>query len=84
MITIYYYYRKDGRWVRAEKIFYSVESASRFCWSMKTRKLILDGWATFDPEDNAELQRRVDIAKINGWRMRWKEEANDIYYSSRK
>ena len=69
MITIYFYYRKDGKWEKGQKIMYSVESAIRFCWSMKNRKMILDGWSCYDPEDNEELQRNVNIAKINGWRL---------------
>ena len=71
MIIIYYYYwKKDcpkSHWEKAEKIFYSVLTASRFCWGMKKRKMILDGWACDDPEDNQQLNQKVNIAKINGW-----------------
>lgn len=72
MIIVYFYYWKvDGlkrHWEKAEKIFYSIESASRFCWSMKNNKLLmLDGWSCSDPEDNQAMQRKVNIAKINGW-----------------
>ena len=71
MITIYYlYWKKDGlkgHWEKAEKIFYSIAPAIRFCWSMKNRKMILDGWSCYDPEDNHQMQQKVNIAKINGW-----------------
>ena len=69
MIIVYYYYRKTATssCEKCQKIFYSVDSASRFCWSMKNRwKMILDGWSCDYPEDNQEMNRRVDIAQING------------------
>ena len=69
MITIYYYYWKDGHWQQAEKIFSSVIMASRFCWSMKNKKMILDGWKCYYPEDNQEMNIKVNIAKINGWHI---------------
>ena len=70
MITIYYYYWSQGHWIKDEKIFYELEPAIRFCWSMKHKKMMLDGWGCFDPEDNQVMQQRVNIAKINGWRFR--------------
>ena len=67
MIIVYYYYWKDGHWEKAEKIFYSVVMASRFCWSMKNRKMMLDGWSCDNPEDNQSMHQKVNITKINGW-----------------
>ena len=74
MIRVYFYYWKvDGfnkRWEKGEKSFNSVESASKFCWSMKNNKhLVLDGWSCDDPEDNQEMNIKVNIAKINGWKV---------------
>ena len=70
MITIFYFYwsKKENKFKEAEQIFYSVQSAIRFCWSMKNRKMVLNGWSCFDLEDNEYMQRKVDISKINGWR----------------
>ena len=69
MITIYYYFwnKTEHQWKRSEKAFNDLPSAIRFCWSMKNRRMRLDGWRTYDPEDNEVLQRKVNIAKINGW-----------------
>lgn len=67
MIIVYFFYRADNKWKKGQKVFYSTDSASRFCWSMKNRKMILDGWSCYDPEDNVYLQRVVNISKINGW-----------------
>ena len=72
MIIVYYYYWKkesgfNSHWEQAEKIFYSVAMASRFCWSMKNRKMMLDGWSCDNPEDNQAMHQKVNIAKINGW-----------------
>lgn len=71
MIIVYYFYKdKNGRWLPSEKVFESVTLASRFCYAMKRNsKLILDGWECSDPWDNEEMNRRVVIAKINGWRI---------------
>ena len=71
MIIVYYFYKdKNGHWSPAEKVFESVTLASRFCYAMKRNpKLTLDGWECDFPDDNEEMQRRVNIAKINGWRI---------------
>lgn len=71
MITIYYYYwsKSESKMKEGEQIFNDVQSAIRFCWSMKKRKMVLNGWKCIYPEDNELLQMRVNIAKINGWRI---------------
>lgn len=69
MIRVYYYYRSDKHWISAAQDFASVESASRFCWALKKKHMILDGWSCYDSEDNEEMQRLVNIAKINRWRF---------------
>lgn len=69
MITIFYYYwnKTENKLKEAEQIFYDVHKAIRFCWSMKNKRMILDGWTCFYPEDNELMNSRVNIAKINGW-----------------
>lgn len=69
IIDFYYWNISEHKWKKAEKIFNDLPSAIRFCWSMKHRKMMLDGWRTYDPEDNQVLQRKVNIAKINGWNI---------------
>lgn len=68
MITIFYLYfnKTENKMKEASQIFDDVQKAIRFCWSMKKRKMVLDGWSCYDPEDNEILQRKVNIAVING------------------
>lgn len=70
MITIFYYYwnKSESKMKEAEQIFYDVQRAIRFCWSMKNKRMVLNGWSCFYPEDNELMQMKVNIAKINGWR----------------
>ena len=44
-----------------------VEKAIKFCWSMKKQKMFLIGWECVDPEDNEELNKRVNMQEINNW-----------------
>lgn len=70
MIIVYYFYRASitQKYEKCQKTFNSVISASRFCWSMKKNwRMILDGWACDYPEDNEEMNKKVSIAKVNGW-----------------
>ena len=69
MITIFYLYfsKTENKMKEASQIFDDVQKAIRFCWSMKKRKMVLDGWSCYDPEDNEILQRKVNMAVINGW-----------------
>lgn len=69
MITIFYLYfnKTENKMKEASQIFNDVQKAIKFCWSMKKRKMILDGWSCYDPEDNELMSMRVNIAKINGW-----------------
>lgn len=70
MITIFYYYwsKSESRMKEAERIFYDVYKAIRFCWSMKNRRMTLTGWSCLDPEDNEFMQMKVNFTKINGYR----------------
>ena len=69
MIKVYYYFynKTEKKMKYAEQMFENVDTAIRFCWSMKRKKMILDGWLCYDPEDNLLMHRKVNIAKINGW-----------------
>ena len=49
-------------------MFDDVNKAIRFCWSMKNRPMILDGWSCYDPEDNELMDYKVNMAEINGLR----------------
>ena len=70
MIIVDYMVRKDNKWVSEEKIFYNIDSAVRFCWSIKHKpKMCLNGWRTTSPEENQEMNFRVNLYKINGWRL---------------
>ena len=70
MIIVDFMVRKDNKWVSEEKIFYSIDSAVRFCWSMRYKpKMCLNGWRCSSPEENQEMNFRVNLYKINGWRL---------------
>lgn len=70
MITIFYYYwnKTESKMKRAEQIFYDVHKAIRFCWSMKNKKMILDGWTCYDQECNQLMNYKVNMSAINGWK----------------
>lgn len=69
VIVYYDYYRKStNEWVKDnEVIFYDLDKAIRFCWSLKHKRAILRGYRCFDDSWNYEMNRRVNMDKINGW-----------------
>ncbi len=70
MITVFYYYynKTESKMKRAEQIFYDVHKAIRFCWSMKNKKMILDGWSCYDQECNQLMNYKVNMSVINRWK----------------
>ena len=70
MITVFYYYynKSESKMKKAEQTFYDVHKAIRFCWSMKNKKMILDGWTCYDQECNQLMNYKVNISAINGWK----------------
>lgn len=70
MITISYLYfnKTENKMKEAERIFYDVHKAIRFCWSMKNRRMALIGWSCLEPEDNEFMLMKVNFTKINGYR----------------
>ena len=70
MITVFYYYwnKTESKMKKAEQTFYDVHKAIRFCWSMKNKKMILDGWTCYDQECNQLMNYKVNMSVINGWK----------------
>ena len=70
MITVFYYYwnKSESNMKKAEQTFYDVHKAIRFCWSMKNKKMILDGWTCCDQECNQLMNYKVNMSAINGWK----------------
>ena len=71
MITVFYYYwnKSESKMKKAEQIFYDVHKAIRFCWSMKNKKMILDGWTCYDQECNQLMNYKVNMSAINGYKI---------------
>ena len=69
MITIFYHYynKKENKMKEASRVFDDVNKAIKFCWSMKDRKMILDGWSCYDIEDHELMNAKVNMSIINGW-----------------
>lgn len=68
MIEVFYLYKHEiGFWTKESKKFDDKVKASRFCWSMKGKtNMILDGYASYSPNELEYMDTHVDEAVING------------------
>lgn len=68
MITIQftYFQHRSGKWMQGEREFDSLIAAIRFCWGMQRKPdMYLDGWTTWSPNLNDEMNHKVNIWAIN-------------------
>ena len=65
-IQFTYFHKSTGKWRQDEREFESLCAAIRFCWSIQRRPdMYLDGWTTWSPSLNEEMNQKVNMWAIN-------------------
>lgn len=56
MITVYYQYRKNGKWTRASKEFSEPRKAVNFMYAIRRKHYFIESYSCIDIEDSQYIE----------------------------